>query len=100
MEERVNSARNRDGRDHGDGLGPDLAARVRWAVTEGLGLKGQPAEVVILLALGLDEEAIAVRLSIQPVTVHDHVKTAYKSVGVHSRQKLLAKVIEKMAQIP
>jgi DNA-binding NarL/FixJ family response regulator len=47
-----------------------------------------------LLRAGLQEKAIARRLSLSSHTVHSHIKKIYRCFGVHSRAELLASLME------
>lgn len=46
-------------------------------------------EIARLLRLRLTEQAAAARLGRSPNTVHVHVRTIYKKLGVRSRQEFL-----------
>lgn len=65
-----------------------------------LGLSGRQAEVALLLAEGMTEEAAADRLCLSPHTVHDHAKHIYRLLGVHSRVELAGRIFRILAETP
>lgn len=56
-------------------------------------LDGRVREVASLLLEGLCEKEVAARLHISRHTVHDHVKTLYRLLGVRSRPEFFAYAI-------
>lgn len=56
-------------------------------------LTNREREVVSLIALGLDTNAIAQRLVISPETVRTHVRNAMGKLGAHTRAQLVASVL-------
>ncbi len=52
-------------------------------------------EMFALLLTGASEKEIAHQLGISQHTVHDHVKTLYKKLGVRSRLQLMARALRR-----
>lgn len=65
------------------------ASRVRLLANTH-GLTPREEEIVVLTACGLDSPAIARKLSVSDNTVRTHKRNAYKKLGIHSKQDLLA----------
>lgn len=63
-------------------------ARAEWETRVGQ-LSKTVRAVLDLLLKGMTEEEAARRLCRSPHTVHSHAKTAYRTLGVHSRVELL-----------
>jgi DNA-binding CsgD family transcriptional regulator len=59
---------------------------------EAHGATAREREVAALLAQGLTNPEIAVRLVLSPFTVQDHVKSLFEKAGVASRQELVARI--------
>lgn len=54
-------------------------------------LSARQTDVFSELMLGKSEKEIADALQISPHTVHAHIKTIYRALGVRSRAELMAK---------
>jgi DNA-binding NarL/FixJ family response regulator len=59
---------------------------------EAHGVTAREREVAALLAQGLSNDEIAVRLVLSPFTVQDHVKSVFEKTGVASRRELVARI--------
>ena len=81
-------------------LGPEIVVTMEPATlaerldlfTRAIGLSPREAEVIGLLAIGLDTGEIAGQLFLSEHTVNDHVKAALGKAGVHTRPRLLARI--------
>lgn len=90
------------------GGSPDEAAEMLWVLMPGIARRGAAAlgarilrrrhlltpleeHVLDLLAAGLAVPEIAARLSRSRHTVHDHVKSLHRKIGVNSRAELVAR---------
>lgn len=81
-------------RDGGDGVAVTLRspteAQLLALLVRVHGLSPREGEAARLLALGEDTRASARLMGITPNTLHDHVKSAMRKVGAHSRAELVA----------
>jgi DNA-binding CsgD family transcriptional regulator len=66
-------------------------------VTRAYGLSDRERELVVLIARGLDTNAIAEQMFISRYTVQDHLKSVFHKIGVHSRLELLTGVFAQAA---
>jgi DNA-binding NarL/FixJ family response regulator len=57
-------------------------------------LTHRQAEILVLLAEGLSDKAIVVRLNIQPTTVRTHVAHLKRRLGADTRTELGAKAVD------
>lgn len=65
-------------------------AHLSSVALRGLGLSPREAEVLRLLARGLDTQAICVQMSISPRTVHKHTERIHSKLGTHDRAQAIA----------
>jgi DNA-binding NarL/FixJ family response regulator len=83
-------------------LPPELAAVLRTLVQEASDRTRQPVgdlsdrerEVLVCVAEGKTNAAIAAKLSIAPTTVRTHLEHIYRKLDVHSRTAALARARE------
>jgi len=80
----------RTGQDIMSGLGELLPRMAPLGKTSLLDLPPRQRQVFTRLVQGLSEKKIASDLSLSPATIHDYVKTLYRTFSVSSRAELLA----------
>jgi DNA-binding CsgD family transcriptional regulator len=84
----------------GSRLGSDIAVSIEPSTpvermdvfARASGLSAREAEVVALLAIGLDTKEVAGQLFLSEHTVNDHVKAVLAKTGTRTRQVLLARI--------
>jgi DNA-binding CsgD family transcriptional regulator len=73
-------------------LSPAVLEHVLPAAAAWLGFTRREHDVVGLAATGLPARHVARRLGLSELTIHDHLRAAYRKAGVSGRQELLARL--------
>ena len=58
-----------------------------------LGITRKEAELAALLAVGLDLQSVALRLSVSEHTARQHLKSIFSKAGVHSQAELVRRIV-------
>lgn len=64
------------------------------------GLTPRESEVVSCLFRGLSAKEVGAEFEISTHTVHDHIKSIYRKVGVQSRGELIARLAPGLGFLP
>ena len=62
------------------------------AIADAYGLTAREREVVELYAQGRSRAFISAQLVISENTVRDHIKSAYRKLGIHNKQELIDRI--------
>jgi DNA-binding CsgD family transcriptional regulator len=65
-----------------------------------LGISAREADISVLLSMGLELSAIAIRLSISVHTARTHLKSIYAKTGIRSQTNLVRRVLHGAARHP
>ena len=78
----------------------DIYASRVHALAGRYGLTPREEQIVVLTACGLDSPALARELGVSDNTVRTHKRNAYKKLGAHSKQDVLAMLSGELAASP
>ena len=61
-------------------------------IADAYGLTAREQEIVELYAQGRNRAFISTQLVISENTVRDHIKSAYRKLGIHNKQELIDRI--------